>query len=597
MSEHSREGMHVSRIGAAALDVFVVSARTRRPAGPARGPAPRLVAMRAVVYKGRMALDMGRRGGACIFGLALAIVAGCGDSGGAGTDGFTASAGTAMGTTTGGASTSSSTTDASTSTPTPTSSTTVDDPTTTTLDTFDMMTDPGSGGVIMTSTSSASDTSTGAPDPVCGDGNVDPGEECDEGEANDDLGTCTSACLLPVCGDGFLQAGEACDDGNAVDDDACVTGCKLNVCGDGHVGPGEACDDPMDPKCTDECALASCGDKKVQPGEDCDDGNDVDTDACLSTCLSAKCGDGAVQEGVEICDDGNVDETDACTSLCKPPACDDGIKSGGESDVDCGGMCGACDLGKACGKSGDCGSKFCKDGLCGLAANCQEIHTASPMLPNGLYTVDFDGAGPEPQANVECEMSIDGGGWTLVQRTVWDQTKTAALFTGYADWYGKTQGTPAPGEGYRLAGRLWSGLNLKQRHLLIHRIRKATGESCMPLFYVGTEGVLTIDATSATLTGLKASVNMINNPALSTQNSGPNSFCVNQHGGAPWFYAGCCSTCPTFAGSYWPVPHPMANYFNVPDQFASVQDQVCEGQAVAISQGYVGVNDMAYYLR
>jgi hypothetical protein len=40
--------------------------------------------------------------------------------------------------------------------------------------------------------------------PACGDGNVDPGEECDGGEANSDVDAdaCRSDCTLPRCGDG-----------------------------------------------------------------------------------------------------------------------------------------------------------------------------------------------------------------------------------------------------------------------------------------------------------------------------------------------------------------------------------------------------------
>jgi len=332
-------------------------------------------------------------------------------------------------------------------------------------------------------------------------------------------------------------------------------------------------------------------------GDVYDNGNDVDTDECLSTCLAAKCGDGAVQEAVEVCDDGNADETDACTSLCAAPACDDGIKSGAETDVDCGGACMPCGIGKGCTKGAECGSFFCKEGQCAVPANCQEIHTSSPKAPNGLYTIDIDGAGAEPEMTVECEMTIDGGGWTLVQRTVWDPAKTAALLTGYADWHNKTIGTPNPGDGYRMAGRLWDDINLKQRHMLIHRARKATGESCQPLFYVGTEGALAVDPVTTTLTGLKASVNMINSTILSTLDSGPGMSCVASQKGAPWFYSACCSTCPTYAGNYWPEPHPMANYLSVPDQFASVLNTVCEGAAVATSIGYTGINDMAYYLR
>ena len=535
----------------------------------------------------------GRRG---IGALGLVWVIGCGgDSPGAEgsstSGGSSTTTGTTSGTTTG---------QPTTTTDVPTSSTTVEEGSSTTgIDTFDMMTDPGTGGVMMTGSSSGDGETTGAPDPFCGDGDVDRGEECDDGPGNDDAGACTLACTLAACGDGHLQAGEQCDDGNAENEDSCVEGCELNVCGDGFVGPGEACDDPLDPLCTEACALASCGDGKVQPGEQCDDANDVDSDACLATCLMASCGDGAVQEGVEACDDGNGADSDACTSLCEPPACDDGIKSGNESDVDCGGACTACEAGQACTKGSECGTNVCKEGLCVIGASCQEIRNSSPMAKNGLYTVDLDGDGPEPQQTVECEMETDGGGWTLVQRTVWDPAKTAGLFTGYADWYTKTIGAPTPGEGYRLAGKLWTLLNVKKRHMLIHRMRKAqTGESCSPLYYVGSEGTLVIDDKSATLTGLLATVNMVNNTVLSTQNSGPSSSCVNTHSGAPWFYSSCCSTCPTFAGGYWPVPHPMASYTaSAPDQYAQVQSGACDGEAVIVSQGYYGINDMAYYLR
>lgn len=58
--------------------------------------------------------------------------------------------------------------------------------------------------------------------PVCGDGNVDPGEECDDGPGNSDSGSCTSTCAV-------------------------------NVCGDELVGPGESCDDPDPEVCTPEC--------------------------------------------------------------------------------------------------------------------------------------------------------------------------------------------------------------------------------------------------------------------------------------------------------------------------------------------------------
>ena len=49
--------------------------------------------------------------------------------------------------------------------------------------------------------------------------------------------------LKRVCGDGFLDTGEACDDGNTVSGDGCQGHCALPYCGDGITDPGETCDD------------------------------------------------------------------------------------------------------------------------------------------------------------------------------------------------------------------------------------------------------------------------------------------------------------------------------------------------------------------
>ncbi|MBL9023228.1 MAG: hypothetical protein JNL21_13595 [Myxococcales bacterium] len=47
------------------------------------------------------------------------------------------------------------------------------------------------------------------PRPRCGDGNLDPGEACDDGGRVD--GGCSDACRLDSCGDGALDPGESCD--------------------------------------------------------------------------------------------------------------------------------------------------------------------------------------------------------------------------------------------------------------------------------------------------------------------------------------------------------------------------------------------------
>ena len=296
------------------------------------------------------------------------------------------------------------------------------------------------GGLSFTSgdETDSSTTEPPPPDPFCGDGNVDPGEECDMAGSNADDGACTLGCKTAVCGDGLVQAGvEACDDGNADNADNCLDTCKVAVCGDGVVGPGESCDDGNmvdNDACGNDCALASCGDGKLNPGEECDDGNKTDTDACLTTCAAASCGDGFVQAGVEACDDGNPDNSDTCTTLCKAPACDDALKSGKETDVDCGGgTCEACDQGQACNLDTDCSTGACVAGKCGIAQTCKQIKDSLPLSKDGVYEIDPDKDGPGQPFQVYCDMTVDGGGWTsMVHLTKLDRLNYTLPFTQIA---------------------------------------------------------------------------------------------------------------------------------------------------------------------
>lgn len=117
------------------------------------------------------------------------------------------------------------------------------------------------------------DGNTTAGDGCAADCTIEAGIEiCDNGTDDDGDGTadcadpdCANdpACPAGECGDGELNAGEACDDGDAnsdTDADACRTDCSLATCGDGVVDTDEACDGGEN--CLDDCTLAGtidCG--------------------------------------------------------------------------------------------------------------------------------------------------------------------------------------------------------------------------------------------------------------------------------------------------------------------------------------------------
>lgn len=167
----------------------------------------------------------------------------------------------------------------------------------------------------------------------CGNGIVDPGEECDDGNTNDD-DYCSNSCTInPICGDGIVEGDEECDDGNGIDYDLCSNTCEINqyaYCGNGNVEYWEDCDDGNnidDDECPNNCQIGPiCGNGIVEEGEQCDDGNNDENDDCNNECqLNPNCGNGNTDPGEE-CDDGNQINYDFCTNSCKdnyiynPPA-------------------------------------------------------------------------------------------------------------------------------------------------------------------------------------------------------------------------------------------------------------------------------------
>ncbi len=165
--------------------------------------------------------------------------------------------------------------------------------------------------------------------PRCGNGVLEAGEACDDGN-RDDHDACLNDCSRARCGDGVIWTGvEFCDDGNNADGDGCKGRCGPPRCGDGVLDAGERCDDGNgddSDDCLSSCVPAFCGDGFVHRGvEACDDGNQLDTDACVRGCVPARCGDGFTFIGVEGCDDANDDDGDACVRGCVPARCGDGF--------------------------------------------------------------------------------------------------------------------------------------------------------------------------------------------------------------------------------------------------------------------------------
>ncbi|PID38679.1 MAG: hypothetical protein CSB49_04320 [Proteobacteria bacterium] len=293
----------------------------------------------------------------------------------------------------------------------------------------------------------------------------------------------------------------------------------------------------------------------------------------------------------DLADGPRIDvDPDLRTDLPQP-TCTDTIKNGAETDVDCGGPCSPCGLNKTCEVLSDCESPLLCDTTaqtCRHPETCAELHAERPTLLTGNYMVQP--LTTQPAVTTKCDMSTDGGGWTLIMRTVWDWNDTKQLMTGWAGFY--TSATGGVNAGYRVPGMLWPELSVQTQLLVRIRVRLVDGSSCLPLLYSATGVSVSADPLQKTLE-MKGFSGFLKSAGLSTTDSGPDQGCL-QYSAVPWFYNECCLVCPSFAGSYWSVGRPT-----VSDGFVTKVDlkSVCGDKTVEIANGFYGVEDMEWYLR
>jgi hypothetical protein len=162
---------------------------------------------------------------------------------------------------------------------------------------------------------------------ICGDGRITGVAQCDDGELNSDVepNACRQDCLLPWCGDGVLDDAhsESCDGvilggqtcsglGYTTGTLGCSTGCAFDtsgcspdLCGNGSCGPGETT-----ANCSADCPTDTCGDCTCGPEENPDS---CPTDCSYYSCIDQSC------PGTQTCYDTMcVTGLPACMGLQDP---------------------------------------------------------------------------------------------------------------------------------------------------------------------------------------------------------------------------------------------------------------------------------------
>lgn len=219
------------------------------------------------------------------------------------------------------------------------------------------------------------------------------------------------------------------DDAFVPEDDAFVEMPDAFVEPGSDAGPGPCsaasdCHDPLLPACDSdtgtcvECTSLDrgvCGLDEFCNGTSCATGC-VDDTNCTGTETRCRLSDHLCVACLDETDCALGSVCDLTTSACVP-GCTFSHGCPGATDACCDGLC--LDVSDDPANCGSCGvpcTGICRDSTCRFPHDCGELHTASPALPSGVYDLDPEGDGfPD---HFYCDMTTDGGGWTLVARMV-----------------------------------------------------------------------------------------------------------------------------------------------------------------------------------
>ncbi len=107
------------------------------------------------------------------------------------------------------------------------------------------------------------------------------GSDCDDGNPCSGVETCHAVIGGRACKAGTPAAdGSACGTAGHCESGKCIQ----PSCGNGVVEPGEDCEPPNTATCDANCKKVVCGDGVIAGNEQCDDGNTKNLDGCDSTC-------------------------------------------------------------------------------------------------------------------------------------------------------------------------------------------------------------------------------------------------------------------------------------------------------------------------